>query len=89
MHFTNAISILLQADYHVSLVHGAGDAESIGEIICAKAEELDAALIAMAAHNQGRLVRFIVGSVTQYCMRQARGSVLIYQEGSGRLSTEV
>ena len=55
----------LQAPYHVSIVCGEGDCESVGHLICQKADHLRAALIAMAAHNKGRLIRFMVGSTTQ------------------------
>ena len=59
---TSALS--LQGLYHVSIVRGAGgDCDSVGHSICVKADELHATLIAMAAHNMGRLVRFLVGSV--------------------------
>ena len=54
-----------QAPYHVSIVCGEGDCESVGHLICQKADHLHAALIAMAAHNKGRLIRFMVGSTTQ------------------------
>lgn len=68
-----------QAAYHVSIVRGEGDCESVGQLICARADDLRAALIAMAAHNKGRLVRFLVGSTTQYCLRHARATVLVMQ----------
>jgi nucleotide-binding universal stress UspA family protein len=65
----------------VSIVRGEGDCESVGQLICARADDLRAALIAMAAHNKGALVRFLVGSTTQYCLRHARATVLVMQHG--------
>lgn len=69
----------MQVPYHVSIVRGADDAESVGEMICEKADELKATVIVMAAHNKGRLVRFIVGSTTQYCIRNSHVTVLVMQ----------
>ena len=63
----------------MSIVRGEGDCESVGQLICQKADDLRASLVAMAAHNKGRLVRFIVGSTTQYCLRHARATVLVMQ----------
>ena len=69
----------LQVPYHVSMMRGADDAESVGQMICGKADELRATVIVMAAHNKGRLVRFIVGSTTQYCVRKSHVTVLVMQ----------
>ncbi len=54
-----------------------GDCDSIGQSICVKADELRATLIAMSAHNKGRLMRFLVGSVTQYCVRTSHATVAV------------
>ena len=63
---------------HVAIVRGSGgDCNSVGHAICVKADELRAALIAMAAHNKGRLMRFLVGSVTQYCVRTSHVTVAV------------
>ncbi len=67
-----------QGLYHVAIVPGAGgDCNSIGHSICVKADELHATLIAMAAHNKGRMMRFLVGSVTQYCVRTSHVTVAV------------
>ena len=71
--------VLVQVPYHVSILCGADDAESVGQMICEKADELRAVAIIMAAHNKGRLVRFIVGSTTQYCIRNSHVTVLVMQ----------
>ena len=68
----------MQGLYHVSIVRGTGgDCDSIGHSICIKADELRATLIAMAAHNKGRMIRFLVGSVTQYCVRMSHVTVAV------------
>ena len=69
----------MQVPYHVSILRGADDAESVGQMICEKADELRAVAIIMAAHNKGRLVRFIVGSTTKYCIRNGHVTVLVMQ----------
>lgn len=63
----------------MSILRGADDAESVGQMICGRSDELRASVIAMAAHNKGRLVRFIVGSTTQYCIRHSHVTVLVMQ----------
>ena len=78
-HPLQARQVLVQIPYHVSILRGADDAESVGQMICEKADELRAVAIIMAAHNKGRLVRFIVGSTTQYCIRNSHVTVLVMQ----------
>lgn len=82
LHIYNTITplgICQQVPYHVCIVRGETDCESVGQLICQKADELKAALMAMAAHNKGRLVRFIVGSTTRYCIRHSHVTVLVMQ----------
>lgn len=42
-----------------------------------QAEELDAALVVMAAHHKGQLLKYLVGSVTKYCVNKCRQTVLV------------
>lgn len=58
-----------QVPYTLEVVKAAGDAESIGEFICSRAVELDAALVVMGAHEKGAAVRFFIGSVTSHCVK--------------------
>ena len=53
------------------------DADSIGQNICHQAEHAGVAVVAMAAHNKGRQIKFIVGSVTQYCTKHCSKTVLV------------
>ncbi|KAK9861143.1 hypothetical protein WJX84_008860 [Apatococcus fuscideae] len=66
----------------VSIVKGeGGDADSIGDIICRKAEETQAALVVMAAHTKGSpQERHAVGAVTRYCTRHCTSTVLVMQQ---------
>lgn len=74
-----AVGLCAQVPYHVCIVRGETDTESVGQLICQKADELHASLVAMSAHNKGRLVRFIVGSTTRYCIRHSHVTVLVMQ----------
>ncbi|KAF8056765.1 SECA2 [Scenedesmus sp. PABB004] len=53
------------------------DTESVGHVLCKKAEELDAAAIVMASHNKDRVAEFFLGSVSQYCTHHSKRPVVI------------
>lgn len=65
------------AEYKVTVLKGTNDADSIGQFVCHQAEQLGAAVVVMAAHNKGRQVKFIVGSVTQFCTKFCNKTVLV------------
>jgi len=48
---------------------GEVDTDSIGNVICRKAREVDAAAVVMASHTRSKLTEFFLGSVTNYCTR--------------------
>ena len=52
-HPLQARQVLVQIPYHVSILRGADDAESVGQMICEKADELRAVAIIMASAQQG------------------------------------
>ena len=70
---------MLQAAYQTSIVRGRTDRTSIGEAICNKASDLSVSLVVMAAHNRGAMIRFIIGSTTQYCIEHCDTTVLVFQ----------
>ena len=71
----------MQATSEVSIVKGEGDdADSIGEIVCRKAQEAQASIVIMAAHNKGSSVQHAVGAVTRYCTRHCTSTVLVMQQ---------
>lgn len=73
--------MMLQATAEVSIVKGeGGDADSIGDIVCRKAQEVQAALVIMAAHTKGSSVQHAVGAVTRYCTRHCSSTVLVMQQ---------
>ncbi len=80
-HVEYAASRLLigtwQAEYKVTVLKGTNDADSIGQFVCRQAEQLGAAVVVMAAHNKGRQVKFIVGSVTRFCIKFCNKTVLV------------
>ena len=43
-----------------------------------QAEEYNAALVVMAAHNKGRLLKYLLGSATKYCVNHCRSTVLVH-----------
>lgn len=55
------------------------DAASVGDAVAARADELGAALIAVASHGKGRLTRWLQGSVTAEVAARARVPVLLVQ----------
>ncbi|KAG2492783.1 hypothetical protein HYH03_008944 [Edaphochlamys debaryana] len=63
--------------YQVELVRFATDNESIGAVICKRAEQLQASCIVMAKHNKGAIKEFFVGSVCNYCTHHAKQPVLV------------
>ena len=67
--------------YLIDLTYGAQRNTSIGEIICAIAEAIKADVICMATHGRGAMARFFVGSVANYCLRNATVPVLLLRPG--------
>ena len=53
------------------------DTESVGHVLCKKADELEAVAIVMASHNKGRMAEFFLGSVTNYCTHHSHRPVVI------------
>lgn len=53
------------------------DTDSIGNVICKKAEELDVAMAVMARHTKTKLQEFFLGSCTQYVIHHSKKPVLV------------
>ena len=43
-----------------------------------QAEDSSAALVVMAAHNKGRLLKYLLGGATKYCINNCRQAVLVH-----------
>lgn len=62
----------------VHLVKYETDTDSIGNVICKKAEELDVAIVVMARHQKSKLQEFFLGSVTAFAVAHSKVPVLVY-----------
>lgn len=62
----------------VHLVKYETDTDSIGNVICKKADELDVALVVMARHQKSKLQEFFLGSVTSFVVHHSKHPVLVY-----------
>ncbi|KAK9828007.1 hypothetical protein WJX81_008304 [Elliptochloris bilobata] len=62
----------LRPDPIVHIVKGEVDTDSIGNVICRKADEVDAAAVVMASHTRSKLTEFVLGSVTNYCTHHCK-----------------
>ncbi|KXZ53367.1 hypothetical protein GPECTOR_7g1263 [Gonium pectorale] len=63
--------------YQLELVRFATDNESIGAVICKRADQLNASCVVMAKHNKGAIKEFFVGSVCNYCTHHCKAPVLV------------
>jgi len=61
----------------VHIIKSEVDTESVGHVLCKKADELHAACMVMASHNKGRMVEFFLGSVTNYCTHHSKRPVIV------------
>jgi hypothetical protein len=66
-----------QIPFKLELVRFATDNDSIGAVICRRADQLNAAAVVMAKHNKGRIKEFFVGSATVYCTHHCKSPLLI------------
>lgn len=65
--------------YTAEIVAYETDNQSIGEIVCERAADLEAAAVIMAASGKGRVKEFFIGSVTNYCLHRCKRPVVIYR----------
>ncbi|GLC52279.1 hypothetical protein PLESTB_000604400 [Pleodorina starrii] len=56
------------------------DTNSVGHVICTKAEELKAACVLMGSHNKGPVAEFFMGSVSQYVSHHCKMPVVIVKQ---------
>ena len=63
--------------FKLEMLHYSTDNDSIGSMVCKRAEQLNAAAVVMARHNRGRLSEFFLGSVTSYCLHNLRAPLII------------
>lgn len=53
------------------------DNDSIGEAICKRASNINAAVIVIASHNKGVIKEFFLGSVSKYTSTHAQQAVIV------------
>lgn len=63
--------------YQIELVKFSTDNDSIGSIICKRADQLNAAAVVMAKHNRGPIKEFFLGSVSNFCTHHCNSPVLV------------
>lgn len=63
--------------YQVEITHFNTDKDSIGEIICRRAEDLKTPAVVMAKHNQASIKEFFLGSVSKYCTHHCKQPVIV------------
>lgn len=63
--------------YQIELVRFATDNDSIGAILCKRAEQLQAVAVVMAKHNKGAIKEFFIGSVTNYLTHHCKSPVVV------------
>ncbi|GFH14123.1 methyltransferase, partial [Haematococcus lacustris] len=71
-----------KVQYQAEIVRFATDNDSIGSVVCKRAEQLNASAIVLAKHNKGAVKEFFVGSVTNYVTHHCRLPVIIMHCGS-------
>lgn len=53
------------------------DTDSIGNVVCKKAEDLEVISVIMASHSKSKLTEFFLGSVTNYCTHHCKKPILV------------
>lgn len=63
--------------HQVEITHFNTDKDSIGAIICKRAQDLQTPAVVMAKHNQGSIKEFFLGSVSKYCTHHCKQPVIV------------
>jgi len=62
----------------VHIVKYETDCESVGAMLCKKAEDLKAAVTVVAKHDKTMAQQFFLGSVSNYCVQHAKQPVVVH-----------
>jgi nucleotide-binding universal stress UspA family protein len=65
--------------YTAEVVAYETDNTSVGEIVCERAAEMDAAAVIMASHGKSRIREFFIGSVTNYALHRCKRPVIVFR----------
>lgn len=63
--------------YQLEIVKFSTDNDSIGSIVCKRADQINASAIVMAKHTKGAIKEFFLGSVSNYCTHHSIAPVLV------------
>eukprot|EP00878_Enallax_costatus_P032108 GHUV01035209.1.p1 GENE.GHUV01035209.1~~GHUV01035209.1.p1 ORF type:complete len:149 (-),score=21.80 GHUV01035209.1:55-501(-) len=66
-----------QIPFQVDIVRGCVDNDSIGALVCRRAEQMEAVVVLMAKHSRGPIKEFFIGSVTNYAAHHCKQPVLV------------
>jgi nucleotide-binding universal stress UspA family protein len=61
----------------VHIVKSETDTESVGHVLCKKADVLDACFVALASNSRSRVAELFLGSVTQHVLHNAGRPVVV------------
>jgi structural maintenance of chromosome 2 len=69
--------VQLQIPFQVDILRASTDNDTIGAVICRRADAVNAAVVIMAKHTRGAIKEFFVGSATNYCTHHCKQPVLV------------
>ena len=67
-------------EYRAEILHFGTDAQSVGEVVAARAKTLDAAGVVLAKHNRGKLAEMFLGSTAKYLAKHCEKPVVILHD---------
>eukprot|EP00798_Chlamydomonas_sp_ICE-L_P004764 gene4764-34515_t len=67
----------LKVPFVIEIGQASTETDSIGRVICRRAERLGASCVVLAKHNRGAIKEFFLGSVTSYCLHHCKMPMLI------------
>uniref|UniRef100_A0A7S1SI72 UspA domain-containing protein n=1 Tax=Tetraselmis chuii TaxID=63592 RepID=A0A7S1SI72_9CHLO len=70
---------VLTTDPVVHLIKSEMDTDSIGGVLCRKADGLGAALLLVSSHTKSKVTEFFVGSVCSYCTHNSKVPVIVHK----------
>jgi len=67
----------LKIPFQVDILRASTDNDTIGAVICRRADAVNATVVVMAKHTRGAIKEFFVGSATNYCTHHCKQPVLV------------
>ena len=63
--------------HKVEIVHFSTDADSVGEVVAARAERLGASAVVLAKHNKGTIKELLLGSTAKHLTKHCTSPVVV------------